>query len=178
MRLLLACLIACSAACADCSVPEVVPELRRVNPRVMRSGQPSPSSWSRLSDLGVTDVIKLNFDDEGLDTGAPSAGIAVHHVPLQPSTRLGIGLVEDVFAEPDQSTLEEIRHILSRMIDSPTRTWLVHCTNGQDRTGLVVGMIRVAVDGWGKRRAWQEMLDLGYHPELLGLDHAWWSFQP
>jgi hypothetical protein len=39
-------------------------------------------------------------------------------------------------------------------------------------------MIRVMVDGWDKRRAWQEMLDRGYHPELLGLDRAWWEFSP
>lgn len=169
----LAILVACSCAAAT---PEI-PNLRRVRPRVMRSGDPPRESWPHLARLGVTDVIKLDYDDEWLDSGASPAGLRVHYTPLQPSTRLHLGVVEDMFAEPDRSTLQEISSLIEKIELLPTRTWLVHCSNGQDRTGLVVGMIRVVMDGWDKRRAWQEMLDTGYHPELLGLDRVWWDFQ-
>ena len=80
----------------------------------------------------------------------------------------------DVFAEPDAARLAAIEDVL-RQIKSQRGAggaWLVHCKNGHDRTGLVVGMLRVIVDGWDKRHAWREMLDRGYHPELLGLDHV------
>ena len=168
-----------AASCASSKTTDHgVPNLLRVNSRTMRSGQPTIESWPYLASLGVTDVIKLDFDDEGLDTAAASAGITVHYVPIQPSTRLGIGIIEDVLSEPDRSTLAEIHHLVATMRDSTVGTWLVHCFNGHDRTGLVVGMIRMTVDGWDKRTAWQEMLDRGYHPELLGLDRAWWEFTP
>ena len=57
-----------------------------------------------------------------------------------------------------------------------TGGWLIHCKNGHDRTGLVVGMLRIVVDGWDKHHAWVEMLDRGYHPELIGLDRAFHDF--
>lgn len=170
-------LVVLICACARSS-ESGVPNLLLVRSRVLRSGQPPPGSWSYLAGLGVTDVIKLDFDDEGLDTGALAADVEVHYVPIQPSTRLGIGVVEDVFSEPDRSTLLEIERLVREIRNVPTKTWLIHCWNGRDRTGLVVGMIRMMVDGWDKRRAWREMLDRGYHPELLGLDRAWWEFSP
>ena len=54
--------------------------------------------------------------------------------------------------------------------------WLVHCQNGHDRTGLVVGLIRIVVDGWEPERAWREMIARGYHDELLGLNWAFREF--
>jgi len=173
--LLVAAIAAAATSCTGRSEKEV-PNFLRIDAGVMRSGHPPMLSWPHLADLGVTDVIKLDFDDEGLDTGALASNIRVHYVPLQPAAFLGIEL--DPFSEPDRSTLQEIHRLVTTIRDLPTRTWLVHCSNGRDRTGLVAGMIRVIVDGWDKRRAWQEMLDRGYHPELLGLDRAWWEFSP
>jgi tyrosine-protein phosphatase SIW14 len=52
----------------------------------------------------------------------------------------------------------------------------VHCTHGQDRTGLVVGLYRTIHDGWTKTDAYREMLQLGFHPELRGLREFWEDF--
>jgi protein-tyrosine phosphatase len=169
-------LLSLASGCSRTSDP-VVPDLLRVNAQVLRSGQPPSMAWYHLAAMGVTDVVKLNYDDESLDLGLPDHDIRLHYVPIQPTTALHVEIYQDLFAEPDRSTLGEIRRIVESMEAHPTRTWLVHCSNGRDRSGLVVGMIRVLVDGWSKRRAWQEMLDRGYHPELLGLDRSWWEFQ-
>jgi protein tyrosine/serine phosphatase len=162
---------------AGCSPPADVPNLLSVGPRLYRSGQPSDrrvlptKAWERLASLGISEVIKLNHDSEGLDDEAGHHGIRVHYAPIQPFEQ-----PRDLFAEPDRSTLAEIAGLI-RQVQESRKTWLVHCSNGQDRTGLVIGMIRLAMDGWDKRRAWQEMLDRGYHAELLGLDRVWWEHQ-
>ena len=49
----------------------------------------------------------------------------------------------------------------------------IHCTHGHDRTGLVVGCYRVLKQGWTKNDAYAEMLQHGFHPELLGLYLFW-----
>jgi hypothetical protein len=46
----------------------------------------------------------------------------------------------------------------------------VHCLHGEDRTGLVIGLERVFVEGWSPESAWKEMLAFGFHTFYLGLD--------
>ena len=43
---------------------------------------------------------------------------------------------------------------------------LVHCQHGSDRTGTMVAIYRVVVDGWTKAEATNEMINggFGYHP--------------
>jgi hypothetical protein len=50
---------------------------------------------------------------------------------------------------------------------------LVHCTHGQDRTGLVLACYREWSQGWPKAAAQKEMLDDGFHPMLRGLWDFW-----
>ncbi len=45
----------------------------------------------------------------------------------------------------------------------------VHCRHGQDRTGLVVGLERVFIEGWDPADAYAEMLSYGFHTYFLGL---------
>ncbi len=52
----------------------------------------------------------------------------------------------------------------------------VHCTHGQDRTGLVVGVYRVLHDGRTKDDAYQEMIHHNFHPDLHGLHEFWERF--
>ena len=52
----------------------------------------------------------------------------------------------------------------------------VHCEHGQDRTGLIVALYRVKVNGWDKPKSEKEMLALGFHKELHGLWEYWETF--
>ena len=47
----------------------------------------------------------------------------------------------------------------------------IHCKHGQDRTGLVVALYRIFNEGWTPVEARKEMLQLGFHTMLLGLNH-------
>jgi len=171
----------CLAGCA--SLPRYdhgVPNLVKVRDNLYRAGQPdTPEAWKYLASLGVTDDVKLDFVDEGDDALAEAYGITVHYVPIEPTTRPGVlDLVEDVFAMPDPKVLAEIAGLLGEVARGGGKIWLVHCKNGHDRTGFVVGMARMVADGWDRHHAWNEMLSLGYHPELIGLDRSFHEFKP
>ena len=54
-------------------------------------------------------------------------------------------------------------------IDGPI---LIHCQHGKDRTGLVIGLIRVLHQGWKPEDAFREMLKYGYNPRYTNLNRA------
>jgi hypothetical protein len=142
-----------------------VPNLARVDApsNVWRSGQvTTPEGWVYLRSLGVKHVVKLNAESEGSDQGALDAGMDVTYLPIEPE-----GGFFSIFKAPDTESIRLAAHLLVRP------DTLVHCTHGQDRTGIAVGAYRMLVDGWHKSSAWHEMIDHNYHWELPALT-AWW----
>jgi hypothetical protein len=121
-----------------------------------------PSYWRCLASLGVTDVIKLNFEREGSEGGARGLGMTIHYCGIE------VGL-----AEPNaERTAEALR-----LLESGKTGILVHCSDGRNRTGLLVGMYRVRVDRWSKAAAFKEMIDRGFDPERPGLMQCWEKFK-
>jgi len=54
-----------------------------------------------------------------------------------------------------------------RIVTTPSlQPVLVHCAQGSDRTGMMVAIYRIAVQGWSKENALKEMTDgdYGFHP--------------
>lgn len=150
--------------CSPATYAHGVPNLARVSDGVWRSGQPaSKEAWEYLWQIGVRRVVKLNYASEGSDDGAVLAGMTVQYLPIEPS-----GDLASVFVEPDREHVEEAVRWLSA-----GGGVLVHCTHGQDRTGLVVGAYRVEKGGWTKGQAHREMLEHGFHVLLPGLDLYW-----
>lgn len=153
-----------------------VPNLIMVTPGVWRSGQPETAAqWQTLHDMGVRHVVKLNFMHEGVENGdqpAVDLGMDVHLLSIQPEGDTDIfDEIENVFVKPDAALIREaLRTMHGR--DGV----LVHCTHGQDRTGLVVGMFRVLELQMSKDDAYAEMLARGFHPELHGVHEFWESF--
>jgi hypothetical protein len=76
---------------------------------------------------------------------------------------------------PDQqvwaSVVEQI--LLIPAVDDGKEVWFVHCVNGNDRTNEFVGHVRVLVDQWTKDAAFDEMVEQGFHWQLIGLDRQW-----
>lgn len=158
-------------ACSPTFYVHDVPNWRTVEPGVFRSGQPTTlAEWRWIRAQGVRHVLKLNYNREGSDALATRAGLDVHVLSIPP------GGVLDVFTLPDASTLDDAERLLAGA--RPGDGWLVHCTHGQDRTGLVVGRLRVLRDGWTKAKAYDEMRADGFHPELHGLHESWERFTP
>ena len=170
----LALLVGCahsSTSASNASNPP--PNLAQVDPGIWRSGQPAtPEQWAYLKSIGVKHVLKLNFDTEGSDKEALTQGLDVHPLSIQPEgDKDVIHKVLGTIVKPSEETLNEAEKLLES-----GDGWLVHCTHGQDRTGLVVGRYRVLHDSWTPKAAYQEMLAHRFHPELHGLHESWEGF--
>lgn len=118
----------------------------------------SPAGWAYLQSLGITKVIKMNAETEGSDDEARKLGMRVYSYP--------INWEHQTLLRPN---LADITNAVS-IIGPGT---YIHCTHGQDRTGLVVGCLRVWGDRWPKQAAYDEMLRNGFHPSLHGLNDCW-----
>ncbi len=125
-----------------------VPNLHRVSPGLYRSAQPTTAGMRRLGEFGIRTVINLrafHSDRSELD-GTELRGIRIPTHAWAP-TRAAARRFLDVVTDPDQQPV------------------LVHCQHGADRTGAMVALYRIAVEGWSRDAALAEMTDggFGYH---------------
>lgn len=150
-------------ATAIASLPGL-PNLFRVDAGLYRAAQPTSDGFVTLSampalangDRPIHTVLSLRaLDDDG---------------PLLPAR--------------SDLHLEQIRIFTWHIEDSEVLTFLrivttpamqpvlVHCQHGADRTGLMVAIYRIVVQGWSKQAALDEMVDggYGYHP-------IWWNLR-
>jgi hypothetical protein len=150
--------------CLGCSCSTVntvshgIPNLSQVEPGVWRGGQPTAEGWKWLASQGVILDIKLNPDSEGSDADAGQYGITVMYDPITTA--------EQTVGKPERDKI-----IFAVMPIGPGT--FIHCTHGQDRTGIVIGAYRVMVEDWSKDAAYKEMITNGFHPALYGLCRSW-----
>src|SRR5262249_46501483 len=128
-------LLAIASGCAS-HAPQGVPNLARVEPGIWRGGQPTQEGWRYLKSIGVCRIIKLNTSAESSDFEAEKLGIIVIRCPINP--------VQATFGKPDA---EAMRTALRSMGPGT----YVHCSHGQDRTGLFIGLYRVEIEDLGNR---------------------------
>lgn len=127
-----------------------VTNLYRVDSDLYRSGQPDAEGFRELAALGVKTVLDLKGGD---GDGGVAGGVSLKllHVPMT------------AFGLRDDRVLEALR-ILS---DSSNRPLVVHCQHGSDRTGALMALYRVVVQGWSKEDAIREMDEGGYNHSSL-----------
>lgn len=152
-----------------------IPNLVQVRAGLWRSGQPTrPTDWKYLKSLGISHVIKLNFESEGSDEPAIVEGMVLHNLAIHPVGDADLwNALTNTFEHPDPRLLEQADQIIAENTGV-----LVHCTHGWDRTGLVVGRSRVLIEHWSKEDAYREMISRGFHPALHGLYESWKDWQP
>jgi len=63
----------------------------------------------------------------------------------------------------------EVDGVLAQLTNSTNFPIFIHCHYGEDRTGMIIGLYRVEVQGWTPARAYQEMIANGFHPSLTAL---------
>jgi tyrosine-protein phosphatase SIW14 len=134
-----------------------VPHFDQVERGIYRGGQPADDGWDYLASIGVSNVIKLNTTSEGSDDGATRRGMAVRYHPIT--------LWQQLLTGPDILSMNEA------LAEIGPGTF-IHCTHGEDRTGLLVGLYRLQ-EGWSKDKALLEMVQHGYHTALMGLTDYW-----
>lgn len=133
---ILACLLI-----ASCAAP--LHNLHCVDAHVWRSSQPDGVGFQELKSAGIGEVLSLRHwhGDEGLCCD----GIGLHRIPM------------DAERIRDRDIVAALK-VLTRA----KKPVLVHCWHGSDRTGVVVAMYRMVVQGWPREKAIAELNDPAY----------------
>lgn len=132
------------------SIPGL-PNLGVVDTGIFRCGRPTAGGYDALRRLGVRTIINLErYPDDG--EALRRAGIVSIHIPLS------------VMRRPTDA---EAARFLAALTDTSLRPILVHCQRGIDRTGAMVGLYRVRVQGWTPARVLEEMEEYGYEQEMF-----------
>jgi protein tyrosine phosphatase (PTP) superfamily phosphohydrolase (DUF442 family) len=127
-----------------------VGNLYRIEDGFYRGAQPTAAGFRELAGLGVKTVLDLAGGDG--DGGFVSDGsLKLVHLPMH------------AWSLRDDRVLEALRV----MTDPANRPIMIHCQHGADRTGALVALYRVVVQGWTKERAVEEMNRGGYHHSSL-----------
>jgi protein tyrosine/serine phosphatase len=122
---------------------EGAPNLHKVTDNIFRSAQPTRAGFKNLESMGIRTVVNLRewHGDELRKTSLKEVRIKMRTW------------------EPEIEDLVRAVQILSDESGGP---YLVHCQHGADRTGMVIAAYRMAVQGWSRENAIEEMTDGGY----------------
>jgi len=117
-----------------------VPNARRVGPGLYRGGQPSRAGFESLQQLGVKTVINLRGNDSN------------RHA-IQPGQFNSLRIPMDGF----HPQVEQVIEFLRIASDDEAQPIFLHCQHGADRTGVLIAMHRVVMQGWTREQAVAEM---------------------
>lgn len=147
------CLVGIFATHAPANIPNFV----KVESGLYRGGRPSYSDLTYLARKGVKTILSLEIKSTVKSERSKVLGLGMRFYSIPMS----------VYYAPRDREMDRIVDILS---DPTLRPIFIHCQHGQDRTGLAMGIYRVEVDGWSAAEAYDEMLELDFHPEFEPLD--------
>ena len=121
----------------------------RVTPNLYRGRQPAAEGMRSLESLGVKTVIDLRafHSDSGEAKG----------------THLALERISFKTWHPEDGDVVRFLQIATAKKNQPV---FVHCQHGSDRTGMMIAIHRIAIQGWTKREAIDEMTKggFGFHP--------------
>ena len=132
-----------------------------------RGGQPTPTGFQSLAQLGVKTVIDLRRVNEHSTTSEAQVveadGMHYINVPLS-----GV-------AAPPDSDVSKVLALLGAGAEGPV---FVHCRRGADRTGTIIACYRIEHDGWRNGQALKEAKSFGMNWTELAMKHFVLTFNP
>ena len=132
------------------------PNLHKVTDDLYRSAQPSTEGMQNLKAFGLKTIISLRaFHSDRAEIGATGLGY------------------EHIFMKTWHPERDDVVRFLKTATDPQRQPVLVHCQHGADRTGSMVAIYRVAVQGWSKQDAAREMTEGGF-----GFHEVWVNLIP
>ena len=127
-----------------------LPNLFQVSPTLYRSAQPLADGLVRLNqDQSIRTIVSLRAGRRDADIVAPTQ-VKYEQIDF------------DTWHIKDEYVLRFLQ-IATNPANQPV---LLHCKHGADRTGMMVAIYRIVVQGWHKQDAIDEMRQggFGYHP--------------
>lgn len=122
-----------------------VSNLHKVTDTIYRSAQPSTDGMKTLEWMGIKTVVNLRGFHSDKDrirgTVLVERAVSMHAWNV------------------DRTEVVKALRILTDPAGAP---YLLHCQHGADRTGMIMAMYRIVVQGWSKEQAIDEMVNGGY----------------
>lgn len=137
---------------------EDLPNMFKMNDYVYRGGRPTLAGMQQLKKMGVTTILNVENDAEAIAIDkkiAATVGLRWVSVPF------------DTFKKPKDAKVD---YVLKMLQDRSLGPIYLHCKHGRDRTGMLMGLYRVEVDGWFPKTAYKEMKDRGFRTLIWTLD--------
>lgn len=131
-----------------------VGNFERVSATLLRGGAPSLQALKELKAAGVKTILNLRGDCAGSrkeERSAKEIGLDYYNIPMG-------------YTEP---SLAKVSSILDIIHDPQKQPVYVHCLQGADRTGMIVGIHRVLADGWQFDQVYSEMRGHHFKPFLI-----------
>ncbi len=122
-----------------------------VSPELIRGAQPKQEGLAQLKKAGVKTVINLMHEDQNTEREEAEA------------KTLGLNYIAMPLSHFKAVPQEVIDGFLATVSDPKMQPVFVHCNQGMDRTGTLVGIYRVNNQQWSANKAYDEMLEHGFH---------------
>ena len=132
----------------------------RVSENLYRGGQPNPAGFAFLKRQGIMTVVNLRAENDERPW-VEKLGMKYVQIPLSAWDRV-----------PDSA----IRTFFEVLNDPDNQPVFVHCRRGADRTGVMVGLYRIAYQGWDGEQAYREARALGMRWWYRGLKRQLYEF--
>jgi protein tyrosine/serine phosphatase len=146
-------------SCFSWATEPPITNFHQVSGEFYRGARPEKIGVEYLAARSFKTIINIDDDEYAIEEEqkiAEKLGINMVSIPLSG------------FFSPSSSNVDQILEWVS---DTKQYPLFLHCKHGQDRTGMIVGLYRVEYENRAPTQAYQEMLDLGFHTILWGLNH-------
>ncbi|MBN1809337.1 MAG: tyrosine-protein phosphatase [Planctomycetes bacterium] len=117
----------------------------KVSEDLYRGEQPTAEGIRTLKKMGIKTVVSLRSAHSDRDEIG--------------DTDIGYVHVRCTAGDPDDA---EVLEVLKALTDKSGAPYFIHCQHGADRTGMMVAVYRMAVEGWSNEDALAEMTEGGY----------------
>lgn len=121
----------------------------KINDHIYRGGQPDEDEYKQLSEIGVKTIIDLR-NDAKTKARYLAEGTGMRYINLRLDSKV-------------PPTKEESDKFLQIVNDQANWPVFVHCAGGRHRTGVLLAVYRMEVDGWNADQAYEEMKDFKFY---------------
>jgi len=162
--LLLFALILTSGTPLHVAAAGAVPRFLMLNEGLYRGGQPTQAGFEFLKRQGFKTVVNLRAEDNRESEVVQRLGMNYIQIP-----------VDEVlpWSQLPEAAIAKYFEIVNNPANYPI---FFHCKRGADRTGAMAALYRMAVQGWGSRKAYDEALDIGMRWYYAGLKSQIYDF--